>query len=215
MAHRRLKSVLHDLRARLHDSREIVREAGVWISTGAPGGSAIISQSRREQLIQLAFLQAFLAWEGFLEDSFVLYLTGQVPPKGRPPARYAFPPSLRIAEDWLVPEGRRFAEWTNAETVSQRARRFFRAGKPFSIILSANQNILVEANVLRNAIAHQSGHSQLQFEKLVRQKHSVYTHGLTVGGFLNSRVPGSIPPAVFFDVYLEKLELAAHRIVPA
>jgi len=214
MAYRQLASVLREFKLKLDDSRNIARDASRWVSSFAPGAKPFISHARQEQMNQLAFLLAFLAWEGFLQDTFVLYLVGQLPPKGKPPTRYAFPSSLKAAEDWLLPEERPFSDWTNPEIVSKRANRFFRDGKPYAPALSANQNTLREARVLRNAVVHQSEKSQLKFEMLVREKLGVYPYKLTVGGFLFTRVPSSKPPITFLDSYLNKLEFVSQRIVP-
>jgi hypothetical protein len=37
----------------------------------------------------------------------------------------------------------------------------------------------------------------------------------TVGGFLNTPVPGASPPRSFLEFYLEKIEFVARRIVPS
>jgi len=214
MHYRRLKTVLQEFQARLNESRQIAFDASLWVSPGAASAKALITPARREQLVQLAFLRAFLAWEGFLEESFVLYLAGQMPPKGRRPSRYAFPPNLKVAKEWLKPEGRPFAEWTNPDIVSDRAQRFFRGGRPYTPVLSSNRSALNEANTLRNAIAHQSEYSQSKFETLVRDKLGAYPKGLTVGGFLCTLVLHSSPPVDFFESYLEKLEIASRRLVP-
>ena len=60
-------------------------------------------------MTELAFFRAFLGWEVFLEESFILYLAGQKPSRGRAPYRYTFPPNQKTAMDWLVPEGRPYA----------------------------------------------------------------------------------------------------------
>jgi hypothetical protein len=161
-----------------------------------------------------AFLRAFLAWEAFLEESFILYLSRQKPPRGRAPHRFAFPPSQRAALEWVA-EGRDYASWTHATHVSGRAERFFRDGRPFAPVLRGNQNILDEARIIRNAIAHQSRSTRDKFETVVRRKLTIVPPSLTVGGFLGTGVLGNIPPISFLELYVAKIEFAAHQIVPS
>ena len=115
--------------------------------------------------------------------------------------------------EWVVPEGRDYATWTNAQMVSARAMRFFREGKPFSPALNSNQNVLREMRTLRNAVAHSATSTQEKFEELVRNKIPAYPPNLSVGGFLAMTVPRSAPPLSFLDSYLDKLESAARQII--
>ena len=166
-------------------------------------------------MTEMAFLRAFLAWETFIEQSFILYLSGQRPPRGRAPRRYAFPPNQQTAMKWMVPEGRRYARWTVPQHVSGRAERFFHLGRPFTPVLRSNQNVLEDALTIRNAIAHEAVSTRQKFESLVRTKVGIVAPNLTVGGFLGSTVPGSTPPASFLEFYVQKIEFAAQQIVPS
>ncbi len=165
-------------------------------------------------MTELAFLRAFLAWEAFLERSFVLYLSGQTPPRGRAPHRYAFPPNQATAREWVLPEGRDYAEWTVATKVSARAERYFRDGRPFAPLLRRSQHLLDEARVIRNAITHESESARKKFDNVVRTKLGTLPPGSTVGGFLGRIVPESSPPVSFLEFYLDKIQFLAHQIVP-
>jgi len=213
MAQRRLKTVLSAFLRSLQDSRELASDAHQWSTTGVAGTGVTITVARKNLLTEQAFLRSFLAWETFLEEAFLLYLMGQRPPRGRAPFRFTFPPSHKMAMEWVVPEGRDYARWTNAQEVSARAARFFREGKPFSPALNGNQNVLWEMRTLRNAVAHSSISTQEKFEKVVRDKIGTYPANLTVGGFLSATVPHSAPPVSYLDSYLDKLENAARQIV--
>jgi len=166
-------------------------------------------------MTELAFLRAFLAWEVFLEKSFVLYLSGQKPPRGRAPYRYTFPPDQKAAIAWLVPEGRSYTNWTIAADVRTRAERHFRDGSPYAHVLRGNQSVLDETQTIRNAIAHESRSAHERFEKLVRIKLSTVPHNLTVGGFLGTTMSGSSPPVSFLEFYINKIDFAARQIIPS
>ncbi len=165
-------------------------------------------------MTELAFLRGFLAWETLLEESFILYLLGQKPPRGRAPHRYAFPPSQRAAVDWVA-EGRPYARWTIAKDVSARAERLFRDGRPFAPVLRENQNLLEEARIIRNAIAHESTSAQERFENFVRIKLGTLPPNATVGSFLGTTVPTSAPPVSFLEFYFGKIEFTARQIIPS
>jgi len=166
-------------------------------------------------MIEIAFLRMFLAWETLLEDSFILYLCGQRPPRGRRPVRYAFPPNQKAASEWVLPERRDYAQWTDPQTVAQRAKRFFRDGKPFDPVLRGNQNLLHEARTIRNAIAHSSANTRQKLEKVIRENLKTLPINMTTGGFLSATVPALSPPISFLEHYMGKIEAAARLIIPS
>jgi hypothetical protein len=212
VAQRQLRTVLADLLRSLQESRRLASDAYQW---SLPGARPHISRSRRDHLTEMAFLRAFLAWEVFVEESFVLYLLGQRAPRGRAPFRYAFPPNQRAAMDWVVPEGRAYAGWTVPAHVTNRAERFFRGGRPFAQVLRGNQSLLEETRIIRNAIAHRSMSAHDKFESFVRTKLGVLPPRTTVGSFLLTINPVITPPASFLESYIGKIDLAAKLIVPA
>lgn len=210
MAPRRLHHVLTDCRRTLNECRDLAADARAWSIAGA---RPHITRKQHDWIIALAFLRGCLALETFLEESFILFSLGYPPPRGRPPHRYAFPPSRRHADDWVVPEGRPYATW-DANTVSARASRFFRNGAPFASALRSSQAALEETRTIRNAIAHDSTSVQERFKNLVRRKlGGTSPPGITVGGFLSTTVPTSVPPESFLDLYLARIEFVATQIV--
>lgn len=215
MAQRRVQTVLNEFLRRLEECKRFVADAYGWSSPKAQAGVLRISKKRCDSITELAFLRAFLAWEGFVEESFLLYLMGQVPPRGRAPRRYAFPPNYDAALKWVVPEGRDYAQWTHPQHVGARAERFFHGGRPFVPVLRHNQNVLEEARKIRNAIAHDSTGVREIFERLVRTKLGTLPPNLSVGGFLSTTVPANVPGVSFLDFYIGKIEFAAHQIVPS
>lgn len=210
MAERTLRQVIGEFRKTLTESRAFALDANRWY---LPGASPRISRKRRDSIIELVFLRGFLAWETFLEESFVLYLVGKTAPRGRAPHRYTLPPTRRFAEAWVVPEGRHYAGW-DAQHVSSRAERFFRDGRPYSAVLRANQNLLQETRTIRNAIAHESSSAKDKFETAVRIRLGALPPNLTVGGFLGMTVVSSSPPQSYLEFYLQRLDFVADRIVP-
>lgn len=210
MAQRTLEHVSEAFRRTLGDCRSFAADASRW---ALPGGPLRISRRRRDSIVELVFLRAFLAWETFLEDSFVLYLVGRTAPRGRAPYRYTLPPTMKLAEEWLVPEGRTYANW-DATSVSDRSERYFRDSRPFAAALRSHQNLLSDAKTIRNAIAHESKSAYTKFENVARVKLGTLPSNLTVGSFLNTTVAGSTPPQSYLEFYLEKMEFVSSRIIP-
>lgn len=214
MAYRQLRTVLAEFLLSLQECRELATDAKAWSQPAAPGARPQISGRRRDSMTEMAFLRAFLAWEVFIEESFILYMLGQSPPRGRPPQRHAYPPKHSSAIEW-VKEGRRYAAWTVASEVSQRAERFFRDGRPFASVLRGNQTVLEESRTIRNAIAHKSMTAHQTFETLARTKIGILPPTFSVGSFLGTNVPGTVPPVSFLESYIGKIDLAARQIVPS
>ena len=212
MAQRQLRTVLADFLRSLQECKRLSADAYQW---SLPGAQPHISRTRRDLMTEMAFLRAFLAWEVFVEEAFILYLAGQDPPRGRAPNRYAFPPNLETAREWVVPEGRTYAGWTLPAHVSQRAERFFRHGRPFASVFRGNQHALDEARIIRNAIAHKSLSARDKFETFVRTKLGTLPPTLTVGSFLGTTAPRTVPPVSFLESYIGTIDWAARQIVPS
>jgi len=213
MAHRKLSAVLAALAKSLNQTEQLAAAAHQWSVAAFPKGVPKFSAHHKEMVTELAFLRAFLAWEAFLEESFILYLWGKQPPKGHSPIRYASPPTREVAEQ-LVAEGRDYADWTVASKVIKRAERYFKDGKPFSPALRSQLHMFEEMKTIRNAIVHSSTFSQEKLKGLMRRKLSTYPPNLTAAGFLAMTVPGSSPPESFLEAYLSRILLAAETIVP-
>ena len=213
MAQRRLRTVLGEFLQNLRECRHLASDACAWSLPQAKGRRPYITRKRRDSMIEMAFLRAFLGWELFLEESFVLFLAGQKPPRGRPPYRHTFPPDLEKAREWVVPEGRPYAKWSIAAEVANRAERHFRSGGPFASVLRANQNTLEDARFIRNAIAHDSASAFARFEMVVRTTLLTLPPKLTVGGFLSTTKPATTPPISFLEFYIGRIDFAARQII--
>lgn len=214
MAQRQLHVVLGEFRRTVKQCRRFADDAHDWSLPGSgPDGNPLISIARRDSIVELAFLRGFLAWESFLEESFLLHMLGKQPKRGRAPHRYVLPPSRKAALT-MTAEGRDYAKWEVASEVATRATRFFRDGRPYTTPLRGAQSKLDNARMLRNAVAHRSEKAQTTFETLARTElGGALPPGLTVGGFLNMPRPATAPPESFLEHYLAVLQLVAEQIV--
>lgn len=214
MAHSAIEPVASDLYGYLKQSRSLASAARQWLNPAFGPTKPKFSPTYRSTLIEVAFLRSFLAWESFLEESFLLYLLGKKPRKRRrPPKRYVTPRDREHALTLMLPEkGRDFVMWDNPDQVRVRAGRFLKDGEPFETAISAHLNVLKEMQVVRNAIAHRSLTSQQRFLTLARSRLGTASLGLTVGEYLDIPIPLSAPPLLQFDRYLAEIEATAQAI---
>lgn len=208
MADGRLDVALRRFQRTVDDCQRFADDARRW---SLPGASPHISRARRDSIIEMAFLQSFLAWESFLEETFLLFMTGNKPSRGRAPTRYVSPPDRQAART-IAAEGRPFPKWNVSET-RRRALAFFRNGRPYDAVLRGSQQALQDLNTVRNAVAHESDDAWDKFRDLVRRELTVLPVGLTVGGYLNTVRPGTAPPAAFMEYYLGTMVGVGERIV--
>jgi len=213
MPHFKHELIVSDFNKYIGQSQRLVFAARQWA-----GASTVpkFTTFHRDILIELAFLRAFLAWERFLEESFILFLLGKRPRRmRRSPRPFVRPKSWQHAFDLLSPEkGRGYVDWDNLDYVRVRAKRFFPEGEPFETALIPRLNLLHEMRTVRNAIAHRSFTSQEKFEKLARAKLGYLPSRLTVGFFLESAIPGTHPVQSYLDYYLAGVSSAASTLVP-
>lgn len=214
--HLHLETVLLALIRRLNESERLSAYGDRWVSypfTRPPK----FTLKHRDYLAEIAFLKSFIAWELFLEESFVLYLLGKKAPRAARPHRKLVPSNRDVAEKLFIPDKRKYAKWTVVDFIVERAEKCFVTGtEPYSSVLVAHNSRLQQITTIRNAIAHSSVSTQESFKKIVRDSLNVgvYPAGLTVGGFLSTTVPASHPPESFLESYVATLRLAATDIVP-
>lgn len=209
-----MRAVIDALINRLDEMEQLSADVTVWYSTTFPAGTPACSLHYREIITEAAFLNSFMAWETFLEESFVAYLLGNRPPTGPPPVRHVAPHTRSIALGILNSEGMDYLKWTVPNKIITRAESFFDGGGYYSPTLRSQESILREISTLRNAIAHAQTSARDKFERVVRHRLSHLPPDMTVGKFLATRVPGSSPPETFFSEYIGKIRYAADNIVP-
>ena len=161
-------------------------------------------------MLELAFLRAFLAWEGFLEEICILYMLGQRPLRGHALVRYVLPPTRKMAHK-LAADGKDYAKWDTAVEVAARAERFFRDGRPFGILRTL-QTRFQDAKTIRNAVAHDSESAKAKFEGLVRRELTALPKRRSVGNFLNTVKPRTLPAVSYLEFYLDTLSDTADQI---
>jgi len=214
MPSRNLENVVLALKRALRETEHLSGAAQQWAASGLVGNVPRFTRRHQEIVIRLAFLQAFISWEKFLDESFTLYLLGMKPPRGRAPGRLHKPARRKDAER-LITGANDYADWAKIGAIRSRAKKYFRNGRPFDQALSGSQNLFDDINTIRNAIAHSSRYSQEKFKALARRNLAgTYPPRLSIGKFLVLNNPRSQQPETFLQFYLTRVILVAEQIVP-
>jgi hypothetical protein len=213
MGRRTPKSVLLYTLKELDSSVELTARADIWRGNLQHFKAARFKNRHFYQIVELGFLKTFLTWESFLEEAFTLYLLGERAPGGYKPICYAKPFNRSHAEDLLVAEAR-YCDWTAADKVLERAKRFFKHGKPFVTAIHPHIHLLNNVKTIRNAITHASEEAEEKFRSLVRNELTYYPQGMVPGSFLMTVKPNVSPPTRYFQIYTQAIQLMVETIFP-
>ena len=171
-----------------------------------------IPRIQLEIIVEMAFLRIFVAWESFLEESFIRYAVGAASPSGYTSNALIHPQNIGHALE-LVLSGRDYVPWNSASEVTRRSALYFQDGEPYRSALETAATELDEMNTIRNRITHKSINSKSNFNAFIRRKFGHGVRGMTPGRFLLT-LPSSPPPNTFLDYYIEVIRIASNMIVP-
>jgi len=163
-----------------------------------------------EEIAGLAVLKLTLAWESFLEDSFLRYLCGAPSCVGGAPTLLgARQPTLKAAYALLLGT-QKYLGWSPTASVT-RASLHFAAGEPYRSAIGGAAADLRQINAIRNRIAHRSPFSVSEFQAVVVAELGSVPRGMTPGRFLLGTLP-SKGGVVALDYYLGILRATTHLI---
>lgn len=165
-----------------------------------------------EIITELAFLRIFIAWENFLEASFIRYLVGARSPSKYRPRRLISPRNMSHALD-ILSSDREIINWNSASLVILRAERCFREGEPYKNAIQAATLDLNDMNTIRNRIAHKSKISKDKFNSFIRRKFGHGRRGMTPGRFLLTALNANTTDN-FIDYYVDIMRTASRIIIP-
>ncbi|MGD1044227.1 MAG: hypothetical protein ABR936_02740 [Bacteroidota bacterium] len=204
-----IDSWLPYFRDRLDKSFSLVSDASNYVELRGTQHRNL-KQERIYQINELAFLDMYLSWEDYLENTFVRFMCGAKTKNCYSPKLFVCPPTLEHAlKYFMTPKG--YVEWTSAQAVSERAELVFKDGEPYSSAFRPVINILNQMRIIRNAIAHRSGKALSDFEDLVTDEIGYKPKGIRPGGFLFKTERTSNTKYIQF--YKDILEITAKNIV--
>jgi hypothetical protein len=193
-------TVVDGVRAKAESSRLYLGRIERSVAAG------LITALDAEQAYSGAFMSFHSHVENTIEYLFLGLLRGRVEHRLRSVRPLATIPSDAVATK-IVFNGRSYVDWLpfSDQTLS-RSKLFFSEGLPFTMLSKPDRDGLDELSVLRNALAHASGHALRRFNKVfvegkalpaaqrrpagyLRGQHSV---GLTRFEFLAARATRSV-----------------------
>ncbi len=214
-----LASVRAEFNNRLRSSVNVVDRLQDY-RVREPNRARPLSPAERERLAEMAWIQLFLAWEEFLEETFVRYLVGARPPRGRRPHPLIVVRSLEQARKLILGEGRSYLDWTEPNRLISRAELFFKDGEPYRTAIQSASLHLSRMKKIRNRIAHRSRTAEKKYEELLLELYGPGRRSRTPGHILLSPPPQSALPAqggrgaaTLFALYHSILVATADQIV--
>ena len=148
-----------------------------------------------EEIASLALLKLSLAWESFVEDSFLRYLCGAKSSAGVAPVLLAAKEATLSAAFRSLSAGNKFLSW-QPDTTINRANKCFDKGAPYATAIKGAKSDLEDITSVRNRIAHRSDYSVKAFQDVVRAHLGYVPTGMTPGRFLLRTLPSAGKPAI-------------------
>lgn len=197
----RLSHVLKELEREIDSSQDLITKVK---DLGMP-------RVQVEIIAELAFLRIFIAWENFLEESFIRYIVGAKSLSGSRPTKLSNAKNMEHARK-LICSARKYFQWNSASDVINISEIHFRNGEPYKNVLQGATIDLNDMNMIRNRIVHKSVISKNKFNDFVRKKLGHGSRGMTPGRFL--LLPKySTPRLTFLDHYVGIIETVSRIIV--
>lgn len=165
----------------------------------------------RQQITVAAFLNLFIAWEGFLEDAMTKLMSGSPTISGTFPTRYVTPPTQDAAKALAIGINRYF-DYSNHDYVKRLVVMYFKDGYPFEPHLSSVSSDIADLRTMRNASAHITSSTQKALEALAQRVFSTPKPGIDLYTLLASVHPSSSAGATVYAESRDKLIAVATLI---
>ena len=170
----------------------------------------LLSKVDITNIVELSFIKVFIAWEQFLEESFLKIIVNSRFKKNKTKC-YISPKSIFHAKE-ILKEGRQYSDWSNLEYVMRVSEAFLKDGEPYHSSIGLIRKELDEIKIIRNFIVHKSPAAEEKFKNIVRTYLGTCPLKMVPGKFLFTTQ--SLNPSItFFNFYTDKLKIAAVRIV--
>lgn len=178
------------------------------------GAAQHITVPRLEYLYEIAYLRVFIAWESFLEESFVRYMCGFRNASGpvQRAAGAAYFATIQAARAALY-GGQQFLLWHSAPKVVNRSKTHFQTGPHETVIHSSQTKVEWFSNV-RHRVAHGQDDAQQKFDAATMQLAGRRYPGSRVGRFLRDSDTNKTPPLRWLESIANDLAALANQVVP-
>lgn len=174
-------------------------------------GNYIFSADYRSFTVQSAFINIYISWEYFLEQSFLGYLVGEVTINGNTVPTCVQPPNINHANKILIGT-QKYVDWSNPEIVVKLADLYFTNGDPFHSVMNSIKTPLFDLKTIRNSCAHISTTTSTQLSSLASRLLNVNTTSIQVSDLILRIDPNGNGSDTILDMYIQTLDAAALNI---
>lgn len=174
-------------------------------------GRTIFPLLDRQQVTVAAFLNMFIAWEKFLEDSITNLMAGSPTIGGTAPIKYVSPLTTSAARE-MVSGGNNYFDYAAHDKLKKIINLYFQNGYPFEPHIGSIYSDLSDMKTMRNAAAHRVSSTQIALESLAGRIFGQQKPGIDLYALLTSFHPQFTPPKSVFTFYKDKLVVVAELI---
>ena len=166
-----------------------------------------------DRVAEVCALRVFIAWEVFLEGTFLRYMCGAGSMSGVKPACCASPRDLGHAWNLVCGQsGREFIDWASPTKVIGRSELYFVNGEPYKSAISPAIVQLTDFRVVRNRIAHDSEPARKDFAKMVRGHFGHAFPGMAPGKLLMTVNRSRTGSLTYLEYWSETVDTVAQLI---
>jgi hypothetical protein len=207
-AHRRYLEAEIDRAISLARAGELIRAS----ATSASLAYRELFPARLEALYEMSYLRVFVAWEKFLEETFLRYICGYRNSHG---AQVLLRPRFSKLDDARtdVLGGADFASWQKANKIIARSKKYISSGLHETVIGSVSATYDWYSAV-RNRVAHASNFSKTSFDAATMGLAGRRYRGSSAGRFLRDWVPALNPQERWLFYIGGELKTLSKQIAP-
>ncbi|RYE28534.1 MAG: hypothetical protein EOP48_33375 [Sphingobacteriales bacterium] len=174
-------------------------------------GTYFLTSDEQSFIVDSAFLRLFIAWEGFLENSFIHYILGNPSSTGKSAVRHATPPSEQHARDMLIGT-QKYVDWANPQIICKLSKLYLKNGEPIEPTINSIQSDLFDIKTVRNAAAHLTSSTGRSLDALASRRLQHTCTNITVSDFILSQDPAAGASGSILDGYSQILDVCAEKI---
>ncbi len=202
-----LAQILAEFKANVAQCDSLIATAH---KTDASGVSLFLIPEQQTVTVA-AFLNLFIAWETFLEQSLGELMIGNLTISGSAPVRYVSPRTEKAARD-IIKHVRPFFDYGNHGYVMTLVNQYFENGYPYEPHLSGVVQDLADLRTMRNASAHITSTTRLALENLALRVLQISSIGINLYTFLMATDPNSANGDTVYATYRDKLLVTADLV---
>ena len=174
-------------------------------------GKLLFDKEFQNFCVSASFLAIFVAWESFLEQTFLDYTLGFPSTTGLNKAKYVSPIDSEHSNRILIGT-QQYVDWANSETVIKLACLYLQDGEPFNTNLKSIQSHLRDLKTIRNSCAHLSSTTSAKLDSVASRLLSKPISNVRVTDLLMEIDPAGSNSETILDRYLSFLDACAENL---